>query len=33
VIYLPPMVLGPLFLWLERGIWQHTSFMHKLAEF
>jgi uncharacterized protein (TIRG00374 family) len=32
VFYLPPMVLGPLFLWLERGFWQSSSFFDKLRE-
>jgi uncharacterized membrane protein YbhN (UPF0104 family) len=32
VFYLPPMVLGPLFLWVERGFWQSSSFFDKLSE-
>jgi uncharacterized protein (TIRG00374 family) len=32
VFYLPPMVLGPLFLWLERGFWERSTFFDKLRE-
>lgn len=33
VFYLPPMVIGPAFLWQERDIWQRRpSFLNKLAE-
>lgn len=32
VFYLPPMLLGPLFLWLERGFWQRSSFFDKLRQ-
>jgi uncharacterized protein (TIRG00374 family) len=32
VFYLPPMVMGPLFLWVERGFWQSSSFFDKLRE-
>jgi uncharacterized membrane protein YbhN (UPF0104 family) len=32
VFYLPPMALGPAFLWLERALWRHTSFWSKLRE-
>jgi hypothetical protein len=26
------MVIGPLFLWLQRGVWQPQAFMAKLRE-
>jgi uncharacterized protein (TIRG00374 family) len=32
VFYLPPMVIGPLFLWLQRAVWQPQAFMAKLRE-
>ncbi len=32
VFYLPPMVIGPAFLWLERGLWRQTSFWSKLRQ-
>jgi uncharacterized protein (TIRG00374 family) len=32
VFYLPPMFIGPAFLWLERGLWEHSSFWGKLRE-
>jgi uncharacterized protein (TIRG00374 family) len=32
VFYLPPMLLGPLFLWTERALWRRVSFFDKLAE-
>jgi uncharacterized protein (TIRG00374 family) len=32
VFYLPPMALGPLFLWTERDLWQRASFMAKLRQ-
>ena len=32
VFYLPPMALGPLFLWAERGLWQRASFLDKLRQ-
>jgi hypothetical protein len=32
VFYLPPMILGPLFLWTERDLWQRASFISKLRE-
>jgi hypothetical protein len=32
VFYLPPMALGPLFLWLERDLWQRASFLDKLRQ-
>jgi uncharacterized protein (TIRG00374 family) len=32
VFYLPPMVIGPAFLWLERDLWQRSSFWAKLRE-
>jgi glycosyltransferase 2 family protein len=32
LFYLPPMAIGPAFLWLERDLWQHSSFWAKLRE-
>jgi hypothetical protein len=32
VFYIPPVVIGVAFLWVERRIWQRTSFFDKLAE-
>jgi uncharacterized protein (TIRG00374 family) len=32
VFYLPPMFLGPLFLWTERAVWHQTTFLDKLRE-
>lgn len=32
VFYLPPIFIGTAFLWLERRIWQRTSFFTKVAE-
>ena len=32
VFYLPPMVIGPAFLWLERDLWRQSSFWTKLRE-
>jgi uncharacterized protein (TIRG00374 family) len=32
VFYLPPMALGPLFLWTERGSWQSAGFFDKLRQ-
>jgi uncharacterized protein (TIRG00374 family) len=32
VFYLPPMALGPLFLWLERGFWERSTFFDKLRQ-
>jgi uncharacterized protein (TIRG00374 family) len=32
VIYLPPIFIGTVFLWMERGVWQRTRFFDKLAE-
>jgi uncharacterized protein (TIRG00374 family) len=33
VFYIPPMLLGLLFLWVERRLWQRTSFFEKLRQF
>lgn len=32
IFYLPPMVIGPAFLWLERDLWRQSSFWTKLRE-
>lgn len=32
IFYLPPMVIGPGFLWLERDLWRQSSFWAKLRE-
>jgi uncharacterized membrane protein YbhN (UPF0104 family) len=32
VFYIPPVLIGLGFLWLERRLWQRTSFFGKLAE-
>jgi len=32
IFYLPPMAIGPAFLWLERDLWQRSSFWSKLRE-
>ena len=32
VFYLPPMVIGPVFLWLERDLWRRSSFWDKLRQ-
>lgn len=32
VFYVPPILIGLAFLWLERRMWQRTSFFGKLAE-
>jgi hypothetical protein len=32
IFYLPPMVIGPAFLWLERDLWRRSSFWSKLRE-
>jgi uncharacterized protein (TIRG00374 family) len=32
IFYLPPMVIGPAFLWLERDLWRQSSFWAKLRE-
>jgi uncharacterized protein (TIRG00374 family) len=32
IFYLPPMVIGPAFLWLERDLWRQSSFWGKLRE-
>jgi len=32
VFYLPPMAIGPLFLWKERGLWQRAGFLEKLRQ-
>jgi len=32
VFYLPPMVIGPIFLWVERDLWRHSTFWGKLRE-
>jgi uncharacterized protein (TIRG00374 family) len=32
VFYLPPMVIGPAFLWVERGLWEQSSFWGKVRE-
>jgi uncharacterized protein (TIRG00374 family) len=32
VFYLPPIFIGTVFLWMERGVWQRTRFFDKLAE-
>jgi uncharacterized protein (TIRG00374 family) len=32
VIYLPPVLIGSIFLWLERGVWQSGSLLRKFSE-
>ncbi len=32
ISYLPPMIIGPAFLWLERDLWRQSSFWGKLRE-
>jgi uncharacterized membrane protein YbhN (UPF0104 family) len=32
IFYLPPMAIGPAFLWLERDLWRRSSFWTKLRE-
>jgi glycosyltransferase 2 family protein len=32
IFYLPPMVIGPAFLWLERDLWRRSSFWGKLRD-
>jgi uncharacterized protein (TIRG00374 family) len=32
VIYLPPVLIGSAFLWLERGVWQSASLLRKFSE-
>lgn len=33
VFYLPPMFIGATFLWIERQLWQRSSFLEKLRSF
>jgi hypothetical protein len=32
VFYVPPVLIGMAFLWIERRIWQQTSLLDKIAE-
>jgi glycosyltransferase 2 family protein len=32
IFYLPPMAIGPAFLWMERDLWRRSSFWSKLRE-
>ena len=32
VFYLPPMIIAPAFLWLERDLWQRSTFWDKVRE-
>jgi hypothetical protein len=32
VFYLPPMIIAPAFLWLERDLWQRSTFWQKVRE-